>query len=128
MKSIDEINSYIQEIRDSGQSVKQVSDGHHSFGEYIDMRNRLFIALCNAYPNLSWKSKQHFQEEKDPMFPGDFIAGIHTPDGVITFHLKMEYWDMLKVEELRRAPMYDGYTAEDVKERMKSLKKEKRPI
>ena len=64
MSNINELNHSILELKNSGLiNTKEISDGHHSFGEYIDMRNRLFIALCNAYPNLSWKSKQHFQEE-----------------------------------------------------------------
>ena len=121
MKSIYDINNSIQEIKDANQNVKEISDGHHTFGEYIDMRNILFIALCNAYPDISWKSKKHFDEENDPMFNGDFIAGINCDAGMISFHLKMKYWDDLDVQELDRAPRYDGYTNEIVKARIKSL-------
>ena len=123
MKTIDEINRFIYEICKSGKSVKNISDGHHTIEDYLDMRNHLFMALCNAYPNRSWKSKKHFREETDPMYFGDFIAGICTPDGNITFHLPMKYWDELNVLERERAPEYDGYTEEDVKKRMKSLTK-----
>lgn len=121
MKTIEQINEDILELRRSGQSVNGVSDGYHSFGDYVDMRNAYFIALCNAYPDISWKSKKHFDEENDPMFDGDFIAGIFTPDGLITQHLKMKFWDDLSVQEIERAPQYDGYTEEDVKDRIKSL-------
>ena len=121
MKTIDEINEDILELRENNQSVKEISDGFHTFGEYIDMRNAYFIALCNAYRESSWKSKKHYDEEKDPMFDGDFIAGIYTPDGLITQHLKLKYWDDLYVQEIERAPQYDGYTKEDVKVRIKSL-------
>lgn len=55
------------------------------------------------------------------MFNGCFIAGINTPKGVITFHLKMKFWDELKICEIYNAPKYDGYTEDDVKERIKSL-------
>ena len=85
MKTIEEINQNIIELRRNGQSVKKISDGYHTFGDYIDMRNIYFIALCNAYPELSWKSKK------------------------------------LSVQEIERAPQYDGYTEEDVKIRIKSL-------
>ena len=123
MKSINEINKEIQEVKKQNQSIKEISDGNHTFGQYIDMRNNLFIALCNAYPEISWKSRKHYDEENDPMFNGDFIAGINSNEGVITFHLKMKYWDDLNAKEIDRAPKYDGYTEEDVKVRIKSLKK-----
>lgn len=121
MRTTEEINADIIELRKSGQSVKNVSDGYHTFGDYADMRNIYFIALCNAYSDLSWKSKNHFDEEHDPMFDGDFIAGIFTPDGPITQHLKLKFWDDLNVQEIERAPQYDGYTEEDVIVRIKSL-------
>ncbi len=121
MKTIDEINEDILKLRENNQSVKEISDGFHTFGEYIDMRNAYFIALCNAYRESSWKSKKHYDEENDPMFDGDFIAGIYTPDGLITQHLKLKYWDDLYVPEIERAPQYDGYTQEDVKAHIKSL-------
>jgi len=57
------------------------------------------------------------------MFDGDFIAGINTPTGIITQHIKMKYWDELDVREIDNAPQYDGYTEEDVKSRVKSLKR-----
>ena len=126
MENIYDINKAIQELKNMNQNIKDVSDGHHTFGEYIDMRNNLFIALCNAYSDISWKSKKHYDEENDPMFNGDFIAGINSDIGMITFHLKMKYWYDLDVKELDRAPEYDGYTEEDVKARIKSLTRSKK--
>ena len=126
MQNIYDINKAIQEIKMANQSVKDVSDGHHTFGEYIDMRNSLFIALCNVYSDISWKSKKHYDEENDPMFNGDFIAGINSDTGIITFHLKMKYWDDLNIKELDRAPQYDKYNYEDVKVRIKSLNNSKK--
>lgn len=126
MKSINEINKEIQEVKKQNQSIKEISDGNHTFGQYIDMRNNLFIALCNAYPEISWKSRKHYDEENDPMFNGDFIAGINSDKGTITFHLKMKYWDDIIAEEIDRAPKYDGYTEEDVISRIKSLTRTKK--
>lgn len=122
--SIEDINDEINKRRESGESVKEISDGKHTFGEYIDMRNKMFIALCEANNNISWKSKKYFDEVNDPMYDGDFIAGINTPDGVITFHLKLKYWDELNIKEIDNSPKYDGYTKEDVKKRIKSLYKQ----
>ena len=53
MLTIEEINAAIKELRKDGQSVKKVSDGYHTFGDYTDMRNEYLIALCNAYPEIS---------------------------------------------------------------------------
>ena len=125
LKTQEEINTEIKERRKYKQSVKETSDGYHTFGDYVDMRTHLFIALCNAHRDKAWKSRKHFDEENDPMFDGDFIAGINAPSGVITFHLKMKYWDELDVQEIDRGPKYDGYTDEDVKMRIKSLYKQK---
>ena len=115
------INNQIKSIKESGRSVKLVSDSHHTFNELYIQRTILFAALCNAYPNLSWKSKKHYDEENDPMFEGDFIVGINTPDGIATYHFKLEYWDLFNVQELDRALKYDGYEPEIVMERIKSL-------
>jgi len=122
MKTIEQINEEIMELSRNGQSVKKVSDTHHTFDSYIDMRNVYFIALCNDYPELSWKSTKHYDEENDPMFNGDFIAGIYTPKGLVAQHLKLKYWDDLNVKEIERAPQYDGYNDEDIKVRIKSLR------
>lgn len=123
---IEQINQQIMELRKLGISVNDISDGYHTFGDYKDMRNAHFIALCNAYPTQSWKSKRHFDEENDPMFNGDFIAGINTPEGPISQHLKMKHWDELCVPEIYCAPEYDGYTEEECKRREKSLTNNKR--
>ena len=65
--------------------------------------------------------KKHFDEEKDPMFNDNFIAGINTPDGIVTYHIKLKYWEMFSIPELERAPKYDGYDSSDVIERVYSL-------
>lgn len=123
MKAIEDINEEIAKLRLNGQRVKNISDGRHTFGDYIEMRNTYFVALCNAYSNISWKSKRHFDEENNPMYNGDFIAGIMTPVGPIAQHLKLKYWDDLNVREIDRAPQYNGYNEDDIKKRFKSLSK-----
>ena len=119
--TIDDIYAEILKNKKNGQSVKGVSDGYHTIEEYVDIRNHLFVALCNSNPNISWKSKKHFDEENDPIFNVCFIAGIDTEEGSITFHLKLKFWDELEVREIDKAPKYDGYTTDTVKKRIKSL-------
>lgn len=57
------------------------------------------------------------------MYEGDFIAGINTPEGVATYHIKLKYWDLFDIPEIDRAPKYDNYTFEDVMNRILSLTK-----
>lgn len=67
--------------------------------------------------------KKHFDEENDPMFNGCFIVGINTPNGVATYHFKLEYWDEFPIKEIEHAPQYDGYSPEEALSRVKSLRK-----
>ncbi len=120
--NIQEINSLIQKEK-GNINVKDVSDGHHTFGELYKNRIMLFCTLCNCNPDISWKSKKHFNEEVDPMFDGDFIAGINTPEGIATYHIKLEFWDLFQIPELDRAPQYDGYDNGTVLQRIYSLSK-----
>lgn len=124
MNKIEEINEMIQENKKLGIiSSKDISDGHHTFGELYKNRIILFCTLCNLLPNISWKSKKHFDEENDPMFFDSFIAGINTPEGITTYHIKLKYWDLFDVTELEKAPKYDNYNNEEVLKRILSLKK-----
>lgn len=124
MNKIEEINEMIQENKKLGIiSSKDISDGHHTFGELYKNRIILFCTLCNLLPNISWKSKKHFDEENDSMFFDSFIAGINTPEGIATYHIKLKYWDLFDVPELEKAPKYDNYNNEEVLKRILSLKK-----
>lgn len=119
---IEEINNEIKKQKELKKiRTKEVSDTHHTFEKLYEQRVVLFSILCNQFPEISWKSKKHFNEETDPMFNGDFIAGINTPKGQATFHMKLKYWDLFNVKELDRALKYDGYTVDDVIERLLSL-------
>lgn len=124
MDKILEINKLIKKYSEMGMiSSKDISDGHHTFREIYKERLILFCVICNIFPELSWKTKKHFDEENDPMYEGDFIAGISTPEGVATYHIKLKYWDLFNIPEINRAPKYDNYTSEDVMNRILSLSK-----
>ncbi|MBQ6497786.1 MAG: hypothetical protein IJI58_03625 [Bacilli bacterium] len=117
IKSINEINREIIDAKRSGKNIMNISDGSYTFDEYVDIRNHLFIALCNAYPDISWKYKIEDSRQNN-----NFVAGINSPDGVITFQLDMEYWNELKVIDLSIMPNLATYNVDDVKVRLKSLK------
>lgn len=122
MSKIEEINNIIQEEKKSKAiSTKDISDGHHTFGDLYKHRIILFCSLCNLFPDISWKSKQHFAEESDPMFHDSFIAGINAPSGVITYHIKLKYWNLFNIPEIERAPKYDYYSDDEILERILSL-------
>ena len=100
MSKIDDINRLIIESKLSGEIfTKEISDGHHTFSELYRHRIVLFCTLCNLLPEISWKSKKHFDEENDPMFNDSFIAGINTPEGVATYHVKLKCWEMFNIPE-----------------------------
>ena len=122
MRKIDEINQTIKTSANSGEiSSKDVSDRWHTFRTLYKHRIYLFSVLCNQFPEISWKTKKHYDEENDPMFNGDFMAGINTPEGIVSYHIKLEYWNLFNVPEIEHGPKYDGYTDEDVLERLLSL-------
>ena len=123
VSKIEEINKMINAAAIKGDiSTKEISDSHHTFGELYKHRIYLFAAICNLLPEIAFKTLKHFDEENDPMFNGDFLAGINTPEGIVTYHIKLEYWDLFKVPEIDRGPKYDGYSDEDVFNRLLSLK------
>ena len=116
------MNDMIKTYRLEGKiSTKGISDVYHTFGQLYAHRTILFAIVCNAYPEISWKSKKHYDEENDPMFDGDFIAGINTPEGNATYHIKLEYWDLFNIPELERAYPYDGHNSDEDLTRLLSL-------
>lgn len=124
MDKILEVNKLIEIYSKNGElSPKDISDGHHTFRELYKQRLIMFSVICNSFPNLSWKSKKHFDEENDPMFNGDFIVGINTPEGIASYHIKLEYWSLFDVPEVDRAPKYDNYSPDEAMNRILSLSK-----
>lgn len=116
------INDMIKTSKLEGHiSTKDISDVYHTFRQLYNHRTILFALVCNSYPEISWKSKKHFNEEIDPMFNGDFIAGINTPLGPATYHIKLKYWNLFKIPELERAYEYDGHNSDDDLKRLISL-------
>lgn len=110
---IADINKIIQDYKEIGNidSAGEVSDGYHTFNELYHHRALLFAALCNIVPKSNvWKSKHH---DDDTMFDGMFIVGMQTPEGQATYHYDIDpYWDLFKVQELDKAPEFDGHTPE----------------
>lgn len=101
-----------------GRVIGKVSDGYHSFDELYEHRMALMAPLMKAYPELSWRSKQH-AVGGEPMFKGFFVVGMNLPNGQVSYHYKLQYWDIFHgIREVSHAPKWDGHTPEDVVERL----------
>ena len=108
----------LEQWTSAGYSISDFMDEYHSFNDLYTQRMYLTALAFNSNPSIAWKSKEH---SDDSMFEGYFIVGIDTPEGQYTYHYKLEYWDLFKVEELDRAPEWDGHTSADVT-RLMSIK------
>lgn len=102
-----------EEIKDIGET----SDGYHTFNELYEHRHQLFRIICEQ--KYGWKSKIH---SDGSFLEGWFIAGLnHSKGKQITYHIPIKYWDEFDVNELERAPEWDGHTSNDVLNRLRKL-------
>jgi len=101
--------------------VGDVSDGFHSFDQIYEHRCLLFLATIAAFSNQKtiaehcWKSRLHHNGE---MFDGWFVAGINLQEAPISYHLPLRMWNGCVALEIDRAPEWDGYTSQDVSDRL----------
>lgn len=102
------------------QDMGEVSDGYHTFNELYEHRCTLFVALMMLRPDASWYSRKHADGSE---WEGWFIAGMTLPDRrTVTYHLPARDMDLLTglgIEELERAPEWDGHTSADVVKRLR---------
>lgn len=96
------------------ESVGELSDTYHSFNDLYKHRT-ILTALAFLLLPYTWKSKIH---EDGTMYNGMFVVGAPTPEGMISYHYDLEYWDLFKIPELPHAPHFTGYTDNDVLERL----------
>ena len=122
METIKRINAEIIDYKkETGKSVKEVSDSHHTFGDLYTRDMVLFRCLSAFCPKLCFRTLKHYDEENDPIsnFNGDFMVGIYTPLGPASFHFKLEYFDDFSHIEIQdHGPEYEGYTEEEKNERI----------
>ena len=109
---MNELNQQLlKQWTDAGHAISEFMDEYHSFNDLYTQRMYLTALAFNSNPSIAWKSKEH---SDDSMFPGYFIVGITTPQGLYTYHYKLEHWDLFTVPILERAPEWDGHTSKDV--------------
>ena len=99
-------------------NIGEVSDGDHTFNELYQHRHHLFIALMRELSELSWRAKKN---DDGTFFDGWFIAGIHLPNGDISYHMPNDKWmflDNAGIETLENAPEWDLHNSLDVIKRL----------
>lgn len=126
---IEKINQMISELPEG--ETNHISDGFHTFGELYDHRITLFLALVSIVRTTQippdekfvvWWSRRHHD---DTFYPGWVIVGVtNLQNGqMISYHIPHTYIKILEVTmnipELKKAPMYDGHTPDDVIKRLK---------
>lgn len=101
------------------------SDGHHTFDELYEHRCMLFCALiAECVRNNKWFRDHYFWSRlhhDGTMYEDYIIAGIHTHEGYITYHMHEKYIEQLPAcIEVSHAPEWDGHTSQDVLNRLRN--------
>lgn len=119
------LNKVAQEVRDTIVIDENTSDGYHTFKELYEFRKLLtanlfrewHLSLYSEDYNIH-KSKRHFDGEL--CFEGRwFIISASLPQGQITFHYKIEDWELFNIPEKEKCLYFDGHTSQDVLDRLK---------
>ena len=133
-------------IDDTPSDVKgNYSDGYHTFNELYEFRKVFNAALFNEwakpYMNRLAAIERGDIVQANVVFPkynlhkslkhsdgelcfggGWFIVVAVLPTGQISNHYELKDWDLFKIPETETALFeFDGHTANDVLERLKSL-------
>ena len=124
-----------------GFQENEISDGYHTFDELYEFRKVYNAVLFNLWAELDGAYLEEGIIEKRVEEPGYdvhkswkhhdgelcfgggwFIVSAMLPAGLISNHYKAEDWELFRVPEAEKAKYpFDGYTAQDVLQRLKSL-------
>ncbi len=104
------------------------SDGYHTFTELYEFRKlynaAFFNELAYHYDEFGGsvhpvKSKRHSDGEE--CFGGGwFVVVVELKTGQISNHYELEDWDLFQIDEVEKAPEWDGHTPQDVAKRLES--------
>jgi hypothetical protein len=101
------------------------SDGYHTFDELYEVKLALnavlFNELSTQYKNNVHKSLRH--NDGTLCFGGGwFIVVAELPTGNISFHYKIEHWDLFNIPEVHKSYIpFDNHTTQDVVARLKAM-------
>jgi hypothetical protein len=109
-------------------TMGEVSDGYHTFDELYEFRMlynaQYFNALAYIYDELGVgdrpvKSKRHSDGEL--CFGGGwFVVVVQLRTGQISNHYDLKDWDLFQIDEVEKAPEWDGHTPKDVVKRLRA--------
>lgn len=109
-------------------SIGDVSDGYHTFNELYEFRMLYNAAFFNDLAYLydeygvgprPIKSKLH--SDGEPCFGGGwFVVVVTLPTGQISNHYEMKDWHLFQIDEVDKAPEWDGHTSQDVSKRLRA--------
>jgi hypothetical protein len=111
--------------------TEDTTDGYHTFKqlyEFCMLYNAEFFNLeaylaseygtSDKIPNPI-KSKRHSDGEL--CFGGGwFVVVIQLPTGQVSNHYEMKDWHLFQIDEVEKAPKWDGHTPEDVANRLRA--------
>lgn len=115
-------------------SMDEVSDGFHTFGELYAFRMLYHALWVNTLMAMqeglgmissdgyvaNYKSWNH--SDGQPCFGGGwFIVVSETRAGQVSNHYEAENWDLFKVPRVDVPPEFDGHTSGDVLDRLRAL-------
>ena len=104
----------------TGDAVGGCSDGYHTFDELYDYRMLYNAMWVNEGNVVATKSKKH--SDGLDCFDGTwFVVTVELPEhGQVSNHYKLDHWDLFKIPEVKKAPVWDGHDPEIALARMKA--------
>lgn len=105
----------------------ETSDGYHTFNELYEFRMLYNAAWFNSLafefdeyglgskPVKSWR-----HSDGELCFGGGwFVVSVTLPEGQITNHYEEKDWSLFMIDEVDKAPEWDGHTSKDVISRLR---------
>jgi hypothetical protein len=106
----------------------EISDGYHTFNELYEFRMlynaEWFNELArrhNEYGNGPYPVKSTRHGDGELCFGGGwFVVSVDLPSGQVTNHYQMKDWPLFQIDEVEKAPEWDGHSSQDVVKRLRT--------
>ena len=124
MKTVLEfVNSLVRDTL-TGDEIRTISDGYHTFEELYDFRLVFNACLFNEWAErgIYKVHKSHKHGDGEECFGGGwFVVMATTPFGQISNHYRDSHGGIFQCEEREFADDWDGHTAADVADRLRKV-------
>lgn len=105
-----DVGTFVKVLR----GMPEARDEYHTMEELYHYRMLYHACAIESWEDACYrtvKSKRHSDGEL--CFDGEyFIVVTDLPSGQISNHYKLEWWSLFQVEEVEKAPFWDGHTPE----------------